>query len=101
MIKKYTAWLHDTFELVDSARDDIHVLVMYRDYLDLELRYEELQKTISIPVNMPFERVPQHAFDPGFGPVPPEPSHCPHGVHIKFLHTCKSCNTSDGGEKHG
>lgn len=23
------------------------------------------------PVNMPFERLPQHAHDPGFGPVPP------------------------------
>ena len=25
------------------------------------------------PVNMPFERVPQHEADPGFGPVPPKP----------------------------
>jgi hypothetical protein len=24
------------------------------------------------PVNLPFERVPCHAGDPGFGPVPPE-----------------------------
>lgn len=27
-----------------------------------------------IPINLPFERLPQHAHDPGFGPVPPEPN---------------------------
>ena len=30
-------------------------------------------KLYSIPVNLPFERVPQHARDPGYGPVPPLP----------------------------
>jgi hypothetical protein len=25
------------------------------------------------PCNLPFERIPQHAADPGFGPVPPRP----------------------------
>lgn len=25
------------------------------------------------PCNLPFERVPQHEADPGFGPVPPAP----------------------------
>lgn len=28
---------------------------------------------IAIPCNLPFERVPQHQYDPGFGPVPPRP----------------------------
>ena len=27
----------------------------------------------AVACNMPFERIPQHAADPGFGPVPPEP----------------------------
>jgi hypothetical protein len=26
-----------------------------------------------IPCNLPFERVPEHGADPGFGPVPPKP----------------------------
>ena len=30
----------------------------------------------TIPVNLPFERVPQHANDPGFGPVPPMKCDC-------------------------
>jgi hypothetical protein len=29
------------------------------------------------PCNLPFERVPQHHADPGFGPVPPKPNVIP------------------------
>jgi hypothetical protein len=29
------------------------------------------QQRNTVPVNKPFERVPQHESDPGFGPVPP------------------------------
>jgi ribosome modulation factor len=32
----------------------------------------EREAAKQIPVNLPFERIPQHASDPGFGPVPPE-----------------------------
>jgi predicted RNA-binding Zn-ribbon protein involved in translation (DUF1610 family) len=31
---------------------------------------EPQASAVSVPVNMPFERLPQHAGDPGFGPVP-------------------------------
>jgi hypothetical protein len=44
-------------------------------------------------VNLPFARVPQHADDPGFGPVPPESSHCPHGARKEFRSNCEPCNT--------
>lgn len=44
-----------------------------------------------IEVNMPFERLPQHAWDPGHGPVPPIPKECAHGVSTKF--NCPQCNT--------
>lgn len=47
------------------------------------------------PVNQPFERIPQHAFDPGFGPTPPEPKACPHGIAIQFISRCVPCNTVD------
>jgi hypothetical protein len=46
-----------------------------------------------IAVNPPFERIPQHASDPGFGPVPPEPDHCPHGIRKEFVSRCVPCNT--------
>jgi hypothetical protein len=42
-------------------------------------------------INAPFERVPQHAFDPGCGPVPPEPKTCPHGVDKQFAFNCPEC----------
>jgi hypothetical protein len=48
-----------------------------------------------VPVNSPFKRVPKHADDPGFGPVPPEPDHCPHGVRKEFRSNCVLCNTPD------
>lgn len=56
---------------------------------------EEDRKSAIVPikVNVPFERVPQHASDPGFGPVPPEPEVCPHGVRKEFRHRCEPCNT--------
>lgn len=48
---------------------------------------------VPIAVNLPFERVPQHASDPGFGTVPPDPEECPHGVRKEFRSNCAPCNT--------
>lgn len=43
-----------------------------------------------VECNLPFERVPQHRWDPGVGPVPPMPKECPHGVSTAF--PCPDCN---------
>lgn len=42
-----------------------------------------------IAVNLPFERIPRHAWDPGFGPAPPMPKECEHGVSTRFR--CPDC----------
>jgi hypothetical protein len=51
MVKKYTALVHDTSELLDSNRDDKHVLVLYQDYKALEIMVDRLEHERTIWVN--------------------------------------------------
>jgi predicted nucleic acid-binding Zn-ribbon protein len=82
----------------DSALAHCNLLTTEVARLERQLIAEQdhneqlLSQVVPIPVNLPFERVPQHASDPGFGAVPPEPDFCPHGVRKEFRAKCAPCN---------
>lgn len=75
-------------------------------WYDPKIRAGAAQETevAPIPCNLPFERTPHHAADPGFGPVPPEPKvvelrpepQCPHErtERAEGIETCLDCEAT-------
>lgn len=55
----------------DARPDSPTTLLMNRALSELRRRRSQMAQ--GAPVNLPFERVPQHAWDPGIGPMPPLP----------------------------
>jgi hypothetical protein len=58
---------------VTQAEYDAMVTSIGRLSDQVERLRAALDEQSAIPCNQPFERVPQHEADPGFGPVPPRP----------------------------
>lgn len=65
------------------------VLAVAEWYAHIDQHGIDGRKKQAAPFNQPFERVPQHGADPGFGPVPPEPDSKVVSIH---------CNTPEDAD---